>query len=281
MLTNRYRPKIYSDILGQHHITKALKAAVKYQELLPGYIFSGKYGSGKTTIARVYGRSILCEAPVDGEACNICSQCLRHIEGTNLNSVEIDAASHGGVDDVRELVRLAQTAAVGSDHRVILIDECHRLSPQGWDAFLKELEEGTTNTVFLFCTTEPEKVRDAVKSRCGCFTLSPIKLKDIISLLVNICNTENLTFEPAAIHLIVLHTKGHVRDAINYIDQLSRLGGITEQSVKRYLNIDLIDKCIYLLKILPEDVKQAYSTLEECITFSVLWKNVLLFLTLI
>jgi len=169
----KYRPLLFSEVLGQEPISIVLKNILKQKKFSSPFMFSGSFGSGKTTLARIFARAILCKNPTDSfEPCNICESCKSFLAGTHPAFKEIDAASNSGVDDIRKLKEESNIRVLGDyDKKVVIIDECHSISTKGNEALLKQLEENTSYQIYIFCTTAPEQMHDTVRSRCFEFKL--------------------------------------------------------------------------------------------------------------
>src|SRR3989338_7786309 len=165
VLYRKYRPQSFSEIIGQEHIVKTLTNAIKAGNISHAYLFSGPRGSGKTTIARIFAKAINCERPSGFEPCNKCSSCLEIMQSKSMDLIEIDAASHRGIDDVRELREGIKFAPVKSKYKIFIIDECHQLSKDAANALLKTLEEPPAHAVFLLATTEAHKMIPTIVSR--------------------------------------------------------------------------------------------------------------------
>jgi len=203
------------------------------------FMFSGCFGTGKTSLARIFGRAILCEniAP-DFEPCNKCKSCKSFLEGTNPAYMEIDAASYGGVDDIRKLKEESNFNVLGGyDKRVLVIDECHSITKMGNEALLKQLEDIIGNQIYIFCTTSPENMHDAVRSRCFEFNLNQISKDSIFSRLKLICNEENISYSENALKIIANVNAPHMRDALKHLDYLSNFGEISDDIVFNHFQL--------------------------------------------
>jgi len=264
LLALKYRPLFFKDVLGQDASIQVLKENVKSKKLRPVYMFVGPYGSGKTTLARIFSRAIMCPDQQDGEPCNQCESCKSHIEGKNLNFIEIDAATHGRIDNVRQLKDEASYVPLGASRfKVICLDECHEMKKAAQNALLKQMEEAPETTVYVLCTTEPEKMLKTVTSRSWVFPIKRIPYKKIADRLEHICSEEHVVYEREALDLIVETEKGHVRDAIGKVDLLSTYGEITADLVREVLDLDLDDHFLEILKNLRESIAQSIETAER------------------
>src|SRR5688572_21046721 len=225
-LARKYRPKKFSDVAVQSHVSNTLKGAIAAKRIAHGYLLSGPRGVGKTTLARVLAMALNCEngAP-GGEPCGECISCNRIWQGsTSLDVVEIDAASNRGVDDARELRERAMYAPSGDDrYKVYIVDEAHMLTREAWNALLKILEEPPPRVVFVFATTEPQKIAQSaapVLSRLQRFDFKRIGPAEIRARLETVLSNEKVAAEPEALAMISRAADGSMRDALSLIDQV-------------------------------------------------------------
>ena len=226
-LYRRYRPQTPTEVLGQDHVVRALTGAIREGRLHHAFLFCGPRGTGKTSTARILAKMVNCEQGPTAEPCGVCSQCVTIREGTHLDVVEIDAASHGGVEDARELREKAPTAPVQGREKVYIIDEAQRLSREAFDALLKVFEEPPEGVRFVLATTEPHKMPPTIVGRCQRFDFRRISMEQLAEHLMAIATTEGVTLEPSAAHTIARQAEGSARDAISLLDQASVLGGAT------------------------------------------------------
>jgi len=263
-LALKYRPLIFKDVLGQAETIRVLKHNITSKDIRPVYMFVGSYGSGKTTIARIFARALMCPNQTDGEPCNECESCKSGIEGKNLNFLEIDAATHGKIENVRQLKEDASYVPLGiSKFKIICLDECHEMKKAAQNALLKQMEETPETTVYVLCTTEPEKMLNTVVSRSWVFPIKKIPYAVITDRLEHICKEEHIEYEKEALNLIVEAEKGHVRDAIGKVDLLSTFGKITCTLVKEELDLDLDDSFLEILKNLKDNAPEAIRSVEN------------------
>ena len=265
-LYRRYRPETFADVIGQDHVTTPLRAALAANRVNHAYLFSGPRGCGKTTSARILARSLNCvQAPV-ADPCGECESCHDLARGGpgSIDVIEIDAASHGGVDDARDLREKAFFAPVRSPYKVYIIDEAHMVTTQGFNALLKLVEEPPPHLRFIFATTEPEKVIPTIRSRTHHYPFRLIPPRLLASYLSEICEREGVTIEPAALPLIVRAGAGSARDSLSVLDQL--LGGAGPDGVTHDLATGLLG---YTPTSLLDDVVDAFAAGDGAAVFGV------------
>src|ERR1700712_3347452 len=221
-LYRRYRPETFAEVIGQHHATEPLRAALANNRVNHAYLFSGPRGCGKTTSARILARTLNCEKAPIADPCGECQSCRDLARGGpgSLDVIEIDAASHGGVDDARDLRERAFFSPVSSRYKVYIIDEAHMVSTQGFNALLKLVEEPPEHLRFIFATTEPEKVIATIRSRPHHSPFRLIPPRVLSDYLAAICVQEGVTVEPAALPLVVRAGSGAARDTLSLLYQL-------------------------------------------------------------
>ncbi|MDZ5622592.1 DNA polymerase III subunit gamma and tau [Nocardioides sp. HM23] len=224
-LYRRYRPETFAEVIGQEHVTEPLRAALAGNRVNHAYLFSGPRGCGKTTSARILARALNCEQAPVADPCGECDSCrdLARNGSGSIDVIEIDAASHGGVDDARELREKAFFAPVRSRYKVYIIDEAHMVTTQGFNALLKLVEEPPPHLRFIFATTEPDKVIPTIRSRTHHYPFRLIPPRLLSSYLSELCELEGVTIEPTALPLVVRAGAGSARDTLSVLDQL--LGG--------------------------------------------------------
>lgn len=217
----KWRPLSFDDVVGQEHITRTLRNALARGRIRHAYLFSGPRGTGKTTMARLLAKAVNCTREDAGRRpCNACHNCLAINESRFLDLIEIDAASHTGVDDVRDLRdKIAFSPGEGS-YKVYIIDEVHRFSGNAFDALLKTLEEPPDHAIFVLATTEIDKVPATIKSRCLQFEFRRVSLREVSARLAHIAENESLNIDPSALELIARQGTGSVRDSISLLDQI-------------------------------------------------------------
>ncbi len=224
-LYRKYRPQGPQEVLGQEHVIRALMGAVRERRLAHAFLFCGPRGTGKTSTARILAKMVNCEKGPTPEPCGACDQCASIRDGQHLDVVEIDAASHGGVDDARDLREKAPTAPVQGREKVYIIDEAQRLSREAFDALLKVFEEPPVGVRFVLATTEPHKMPATIIGRCQRFDFRRVPSDAVGEHLQRVAKEEGLALSLQAAHLIARQSEGSVRDALSLLDQASVLGG--------------------------------------------------------
>jgi len=215
----KFRPKIFDDVLGQEHVTKTLKNQILSDNIAHAYLFSGIRGTGKTSTAKIFARAVNCLNNHDGNPCNECEICKSTLDETNMDVIEMDAASNNGVEDIRELRDKVKFLPGKSKYKVYIIDEVHMLSKGAFNALLKTLEEPPEHLLFILATTEPQKIPATILSRCQRFDLKRIKSQVIVENMKNICDEINVKYEERALKLIAANSEGAMRDALSILDR--------------------------------------------------------------
>lgn len=263
-----YRPLTFKEIIGLEVIKRILISNLKYKKFAQGYIFEGSYSTGKTTISRVFARSILCQNPQeDFSPCNTCYSCKLFLENRHPNYFEIDAANNGTKDKVQEIREMLRfDSIVGNSKRIILFDEAHNISKEGKDALLLQLEKKDENVILIFCTTESNKMPETIKSRCYVFKLPEPTEKDILKKLKFICRSRSIEYEEDALYKIVLSSGRHYRDAENKLAMASAISNkITKDIVKDIISI-YDEEIVNLLLNLSDNLSGIIEEIERIIS---------------
>ena len=295
ILALKYRPKLFNEVIGQDLCVQSLSNSISLNKLHNAYLFSGTRGVGKTTIARAFAKSLLCETGITNEPCGKCNSCIEIDKNNNLDLIEIDAASRTKVEDTRNLMENVQYAPTSSRFKIYLIDEVHMLSTKSFNALLKTIEEPPEHVKFLLATTEPQKLPETIISRCLHFKLKPITGSDLSMQIENVLNKEKIKYEDNVPGIIASAAKGSARDAMSILEQcisftngnldnksVSELLGLIDaqiidmiiehlindeyQSLRQYLNESNIGNYTQLLDMLIEKVVEISLARKNCKT---------------
>ena len=264
MWDTTYRPLTFADVLGQKGTVQLLKARLKNGTALDtSYIFSGGSGQGKTTLARIYARAMLCENldKNDPEPCNQCESCTSILHDSSLAFSEQDAASQGGIDQIRRIVDSLPFTVVGAVKRIYLFDECHRMSKDAQDVLLKPLEE--RKMIGMFCTTEPEKVRGAIRSRCEEYGVRKVTRDDVLVRMKHILESEKVEYEDDGVLTVIDYAGGHVRDVVSRLEMIAQIGPITLDNVREHLNLSVVSLYYQILLNLTSDTRKALQLVDQ------------------
>ncbi len=250
----KYRPSTFDTVVGQAALTSTLKNAIATDRLAHAYLFCGSRGVGKTSCARIFAKTINCQNRTpQGDACNECDSCRAFNEGNSLNIVELDAASHNGIDDMKSLIEQVQIPPTRGRYRVFIIDEVHMLSTAAFNAFLKTLEEPPSYVIFILATTEKHKIIPTILSRCQIYDFNRITIADMMAHLGRVAANEGITAAPEALNVIARQADGAMRDALSIFDQVaaSCRGNITYEATIASLNVldtayytKVLDACV-------------------------------------
>lgn len=260
----RYRPLRFGDVLGQQGSVRVLKARLANGTALDtSYIFSGGPGQGKTTLGRILARAILCQQLnlEDPEPCNECDNCKGALEDNLPALVELDAASRGTIEHVRKIVDDLPFAVYGAKKRVYLIDECHRMSKDAQDVLLKPLEE--KKLVGMFCTTEPDKVRPAIRTRCEEYQIRKVTREDILARMKMVLETEKVEYEDDGVLTVIDACGGHVRDVLNKLEMVAQMGPVSVEAVRSHLNLAVVSTYYEILLHLPGNTREALNLIDR------------------
>ena len=215
----RFRPTTFEEVKGQDAIVTTLKNQIRSDRIGHAYLFCGTRGTGKTSIAKLFAKSVNCEHPVDGSPCGECASCKAIAEGRSMNVIEIDAASNNGVDNIREIVNEVAYSPTEGKYRVYIIDEVHMLSAGAFNALLKTLEEPPSYVIFILATTEAHKIPITILSRCQRYDFRRISIDTIAGRLTDLMEKEQVNVEERAIRYIAKAADGSMRDALSLLDQ--------------------------------------------------------------
>lgn len=267
-LYRKYRPRTFDEVIGQDHIITTLKNQIKLDKISHAYLFTGSRGTGKTTTAKIFAKAINCTNSSDGSPCLECETC-KALDKTNIDVLEIDAASNNGVDEIRDLREKVKYPPVVGKYKVYIIDEVHMLSTSAFNALLKTLEEPPAHTVFILATTEVHKLPATILSRCIRFDFKLVSVEDLSAILRKILKEEGVTFDEQAISVIARAGEGSVRDTLSIADRCVSYSGnnLTYQKVVEVLGISEKETLIALSDlILKKDVGSALVELDKVLS---------------
>jgi len=270
VLARKYRPKQFSDIVGQLSVVKTLVNAIKLNRTHQAYVFSGSRGIGKTSIARIFSKSLRCENRVEKDgllySCDHCPDCIEIAAGNSVNVMEIDGASNNGVDSVREIREGAKFLPSSGKYKIYIIDEVHMLSTAAFNALLKTLEEPPEHVVFIFATTESHKIPETILGRCQRFDFKRVTVAQITDRMKEVLLAEKIEAEDAALNLIARAAEGSMRDALSILDQVISFSGmkITAQAVRESVGLIGTELVLALVsKVIGRDAKGALGIAQQ------------------
>jgi DNA polymerase III subunit gamma/tau len=248
----KWRPQTFDDIVEQQHVTRTLKNAIRLERVAHAYLFAGTRGVGKTTTARVLAKALNCERGPTPEPCNVCSSCLEVMRGASLDMLEIDGASNRGIDEIRDLRERLRYLPSRSRYKVIIIDEVHMLTKEAFNALLKTLEEPPPHVVFIFATTELEKIPYTIVSRCQRFEFKRVSLAGIVAQLERVVQSDGITISRTSLMRIAKTAEGSLRDAESLLDQVVAYCGLQVQDAEVHqllgtMTIERLAQCLTAL----------------------------------
>jgi DNA polymerase III subunit gamma/tau len=263
-LYRRYRPDSFADVIGQEHVTEPLMTALRKNRVNHAYLFSGPRGCGKTTSARILARCLNCAQGPTDTPCGTCPSCIELARGGSgsLDVIEIDAASHGGVDDARDLRERATYAPVRDRYKIFIIDEAHMVTSAGFNALLKIVEEPPEHIKFIFATTEPDKVIGTIRSRTHHYPFRLVPPEPLMAYLELLCRQENVPVAPGVLSLVIRAGGGSVRDSLSVLDQL--MAGAGPNGLDYELAVALLG---YTHASLLDDVVEAVAASDAATVF--------------
>ena len=267
-LYRKYRPRTFEEVIGQEHIVKTLVNQIKYDKISHAYLFTGSRGTGKTSTAKIFAKAINCTDSKDGSPCLKCETC-KALDGTNIDVLEIDAASNNGVDEIRDLREKIKYPPVVGKYKVYIIDEVHMLSTSAFNALLKTLEEPPKHTIFILATTEAHKLPATILSRCLRFDFRLVSLEVLTAHLKKVLDDEGVKYDEQAINVIVRAGEGSVRDMLSIADRCVSFAGdeLTYEKVLTVLGVSEREVLISMAdKILKKDTGAALVELDKILS---------------
>lgn len=290
-LYRKFRPAVFEDVKGQDHIVSTLKNQIKTGRIGHAYLFCGTRGTGKTTIAKIFAKSVNCENPIEGSPCGECPSCKAIADGASMNVIEIDAASNNGVDNIREIIEEVAYSPVDGKYKVYIIDEVHMLSAGAFNALLKTLEEPPKYVIFILATTEVQKIPITVLSRCQRYDFKRISIETIADRLKELTTIEKADVEDKALKYIAKTADGSMRDALSLLDQclafhygealtyemaLNVLGSVDVTVFSQMLRLIIEDNIIGCIELLEKIVMQGRELTNFVTDFTWYLRNLML-----
>ena len=283
-LYRKYRPLYFNSVVGQSSIVKTLKNSIVNNRFSHAYMFFGPRGTGKTTLSKIFARSVNCLNPKDGEACGKCDACLNSFSNDCIDIIEIDAASNNGVDEIRELRNKISLVPSQLKYKVYIIDEVHMLSIGAFNALLKTLEEPPEHAIFILATTDSQKVPETIVSRCQCFSFKRVSNESIVERLKYVCSEEQIAIDDDVINKIAILSDGGMRDALGYLDKMVSFsdkkitiedfnevnGIVSDDDVESFLNYILsgsIEKVLTIINDLNDSGKNLIQIMVQLINY--------------
>jgi DNA polymerase-3 subunit gamma/tau len=266
VLARKWRPQVFEDVIGQKHVVKTLQNAILNKRIAHAFLFTGQRGVGKTSIARILAKALNCQQGPTPQPCCQCASCKEITEGTTIDVLEIDGASNTGVDDVRELRESVKYVPSRERYKIYIIDEVHMLSNSAFNALLKTLEEPPAHVIFMFATTEPQKIPSTVLSRCQRFDLRRIPLEELVEHLMHVTAKEEITISKNGLRWIAQEAEGSMRDAQSMLDRVISYAGknISDVAITEVLGIVARDMLLKTSQaLIDKDVNGCLATVKE------------------
>src|SRR3954470_4234734 len=269
VLARKWRPQRFDDVIGQQAVTRTLRNALSSGRIAQAFVFAGQRGSGKTTTARILARALDCVNGPTADPCGVCDACVEIAQGRDIDVLEIDAASHTGIDTIREvIIDNLSFAPVRNHYKVFIIDEVHQLSGSSFNALLKSIEEPPAHVVFMMATTELHKIPDTILSRSQVFEFRTISTTGIVDQLRRVCAAEGIEIADAALALIARAAEGSMRDALSAFDQVIAFAGrtIAVDDVSTVLGLVGRDLLFDLIEaVVAEDAPTAFALADRAV----------------
>jgi len=278
--TEKYRPKVFEDISSQELLVRTFRSAVVKDKHPSSWLICGPHGLGKTTMARLYSKAVLCDSRLeDGNPCNECESCTSLDEGYNPNYFEEDAGSNAGVEAIGKILKECKyPPSNAKKYKIVVLDECHMITGQAQAKLLKPMEEGFEHVIMMFLTTDPEKIKEQVRSRLYRVDVNFSTQDQIYNLLQKICKSENISYEDHALEQIAKSAKGHFRDSIVTLEQIYSTGELTKDYVDSHFNNNLIIQVSEMILDIYSDLEKAllaFGDLSNKMSPHSLWSNML------